>query len=387
MTETGLLYAILNLLNSTVEIYLANIIKPFLVLHEKFYKALNTTLRGIFDNHSSQIPKWFTANFITYARTWLVIPCIFLMNKGHTLLPSLIIFSVDFGDFLDGVVARFWIDQKEIEAIAEDVDTQGKDKLNIQESWIVAQRRKNYGGFIDAVCDKVFVVPCWICLLATVPDAGHVRTLQYLVLWTLILTEGASGSIRFKAYYSSNGVTAPAIKGLDFSSSAVKADHIGKAKQTFEMFGTAFFVLSPFKYLGLILLTAAVPLAYESLTRKIKKRVIYVDGTVEKIDHETLKFWKQAKGLGSKLIVGITSDTKDMVANASASESVDSIIVNAPAKLSISFLEKIGVDYVVCGVGNSESVVSSELTAAGRCLVIIDDNTCKPMGSKIDKSE
>jgi len=134
-------------------------------------------------------------------------------------------------------------------------------------------------------------------------------------------------------------------------------------------------------------LAAAVPLAYESVRRKINKRVIYCDGSTEKIDHETLKFWKQAKGLGSKLIVGITSDDKDMIANASACESVDCVLVNAPAKLSISFLESHGIDYVVCGVGNSESVVSSELTAAKRCLVIIDDNTCKPMESKATKSE
>jgi phosphatidylglycerophosphate synthase len=222
MTEAGLRTAIFHLLNSIVEIYLANIIKPFLVLHEKFYNALNTTLRTVLDNHSSQIPKWFTANFITYARTCLVIPCIYLINKGHTVIPSLIIFGVDFGDFLDGVVARFWIDQKEIESIAQDADAEGKDKPNIQESWVSAQRKKNYGGFIDAICDKVFVVPCWICLLATVPVSGHVSILQYIVLLVLILTESASGSIRFKAYYSSNGVTTPTIKGLDFSSSAVK---------------------------------------------------------------------------------------------------------------------------------------------------------------------
>jgi phosphatidylglycerophosphate synthase len=387
MTVSGLLNAIFDLANSLVEIYLANIIKPFLVLHEKAYKALNTILRAVLDDHSSQIPDWFTANAITYVRTWTIIPCIFLLNKGHTVLPSLIILSVDFGDFLDGVVARFWMDQKEIEAVAQAADAESKDKVNMQDSWVVTQRNKNYGGFIDAVCDKVFVVPCWICLLASVPDAGHVRILQYVVLWALILTEAASGSIRFKAYYTSNGVSAPTVTGLDFSSSAVKADHIGKAKQTFEMFGTAFFVLSPFRYFGLLLLAAAVPLAYESVRRKINKRVMYCDGSTEKIDHETLKFWKQAKGLGSKLIVGITSDNKDMIANASACESVDCVLVNAPAKLSISFLESHGIDYVVCGVGNSESVVSSELTAAKRCLVIIDDNTCKPMDSKAAKSE
>jgi glycerol-3-phosphate cytidylyltransferase-like family protein len=139
--------------------------------------------------------------------------------------------------------------------------------------------------------------------------------------------------------------------------------------------------------MGLLLLTAAVPLAYESVRRKVHKRVVYVDGTSNKFDHQTLKFWKQAKGMGSKLIVGITKNgDKDMVANAMACESVDSVIVNAPAKLSLAYLTKIGVDYVVCGVGNSESVVSSEVVAARRCLVIVDDNTCMPMDSKGGKA-
>jgi glycerol-3-phosphate cytidylyltransferase-like family protein len=153
------------------------------------------------------------------------------------------------------------------------------------------------------------------------------------------------------------------------------------------MFGTAFYVLVPIRFLGLLLLSAAVPLAYESVRRKVKKRVIYVDGTCERFNHETLKFWKQAKGLGSKLIVGIAKSDKDMIANASACESVDSVLVNAPDKISLAFMTKFGVDYVVCGVGNSESVVSSEIVAARRCLVIIDDGTCKPMDSKGGKSE
>ncbi len=81
-----------------------------------------------------------------------------------------------------------------------------------------------------------------------------------------------------------------------------QADHVGKAKQTFEMIGTAFYIIHWTRYLGLLLLVAALPLSYESLRRKIKKRSIYVDGTVNGINHETLKFWKQAKNLGSRLL-------------------------------------------------------------------------------------
>ena len=96
-----------------VELYLGSVIKPFVAQHEKFYSALNKVLRGLLDENKAKIPDWFTANFITYFRTVLVIPCILLMAKDHLVVPSLLIILVDFGDFLDGVVARFWVDRKE----------------------------------------------------------------------------------------------------------------------------------------------------------------------------------------------------------------------------------------------------------------------------------
>ena len=100
------------LIDSVVELYLGKFIKPFLSLHEKFYAALNNTLRGLLDDNKSEIAEWFTANFITYLRTIFVIPTLLLLAWGHTVLPSLIVILVDFGDFLDGVVARFWVDVK-----------------------------------------------------------------------------------------------------------------------------------------------------------------------------------------------------------------------------------------------------------------------------------
>jgi glycerol-3-phosphate cytidylyltransferase-like family protein len=154
------------------------------------------------------------------------------------------------------------------------------------------------------------------------------------------------------------------------------------------MFGTAFFVSSNMKYIGLILLAAAVPLAYESVRRKTKKRVIYVDATNDNIDHHTLKFWKQAKGLGSKLVVGLSEEKKDMIEFAKACESVDCVLLDAvQGKLTSNYLDQIDIDYVVCGVGQSVAVVSTELIAAKRCLIIIDDNTAKPLESKDVKTE
>eukprot|EP00558_Chaetoceros_sp_UNC1202_P007434 CAMPEP_0197253822 /NCGR_PEP_ID=MMETSP1429-20130617/66413_1 /TAXON_ID=49237 /ORGANISM="Chaetoceros sp., Strain UNC1202" /LENGTH=388 /DNA_ID=CAMNT_0042716625 /DNA_START=117 /DNA_END=1283 /DNA_ORIENTATION=- len=385
--DNTLVDIIVDIVNLLVELYLAHVIKPFLSFHEKFYKKLNAVLRTILDNAES-VPKWFTANSITYARTWMIIPCLVLLVKGFTVLPCLIVLAVDFGDFLDGVVARYWVDRKQIDALGGEVEKpSNEDKPEMASSWIVSHREKNYGGFIDAVCDKAFVIPCWISLLSSVPSASHLRNFQFIVLWGLILTETASGCIRFRAYCTSTGVPSPVVKGLDFSTSAVKADHIGKAKQTFEMLGTALFMIPLLRYAGLLLLTAAVPLAYESVRRKIKKRVVYVDGTTKDFDHATLKFWKQAKGMGSKLIVGIVGTDTDMINNASASDSVDSVLSNAPSKLTLNFLSEIGVDFVVCGVGQSESVVSAELADAKRCLVIVDDNKAVPMEMKNLKSE
>jgi hypothetical protein len=116
------------LVDSIVELYLGTVIKPFLTFHEKFYSSFNTTLRKILDDNKSKIADWFTANFITYFRTILVVPTLLLLAWGHTLLPSFIVILVDFGDFLDGVVARYWVDiQKEREQ-EEAAAAGGKDK-------------------------------------------------------------------------------------------------------------------------------------------------------------------------------------------------------------------------------------------------------------------
>ena len=75
---------------------------------------------------------------------------------------------------------------------------------------------------MDAVCDKAFVVPCWIFLMSTVPGSSRLWTLQYVTLWCLVLAETASGCIRFRAFFTASGVPAPTVEDLDFSTSAVK---------------------------------------------------------------------------------------------------------------------------------------------------------------------
>lgn len=112
-----------SLVDSIVELYLGTIIKPFLGFHETFYAGLNKTLRKLLDDNKDKIADWFTANFITYVRTVLVIPTLVLLSGNHQILPAIIVILVDFGDFLDGVVARYWVDvkkEREQEEVSKD---------------------------------------------------------------------------------------------------------------------------------------------------------------------------------------------------------------------------------------------------------------------------
>jgi phosphatidylglycerophosphate synthase len=256
-------------------------------------------------------------------------------------------------------------------------------------SWVQLHRNRTYGGFVDAVCDKAFVIPCWISLLHNVPGSHYLKIFQYVALLCLILAETASGCIRFQAYFTAGGVPAPKVVGFDFSTSAVKADHIGKAKQTFEMVGTALFCLPLTRYGGLLCLLLAVPLAYESVRRKVKRRVVYVNGgNVKSFDNKTLKFWMQAKAMGSKLIVGIPGkNVKEMVLNACASSSVDVVIAEAPAKADLMFLEKQGIDFCICAPGEVARFVTDEVVNANRCLAIGEDGIARPLKAKVDHKE
>jgi hypothetical protein len=116
--SANVLETILGILNVTVEAYLSHVIKPFLTLHEKFYLSLNRSIRNFLDENTDKVPTWFTANFITYIRTIAVVPAVMLLVNDYKFLPGLLILAVDFGDFLDGVVARYWFDRKKIESIS-----------------------------------------------------------------------------------------------------------------------------------------------------------------------------------------------------------------------------------------------------------------------------
>lgn len=371
---------VLEIIDNSIQFYLLTFVSPFLKYHEKFYSRFNVILRDFIEKLKP--PKWFTANFITYARTVLVIPCVLCMAWGYVWTAAMIVLLVDFGDFLDGVVARYWVDKRKARQARKQQDQVVVDTSQPISSWQMDRRNDTYGGFVDANCDKAFVIPCWIFLLSTV-SGSFLENLQYFILWYLVLAESASGTIRFRAFFTSLGVPTPSVVGLEFSSSAVKADHVGKAKQTFEMVGTSLFIIPQFRIFGIVFLLLALPLAYESVRRKIQNRIIFIHYTShENFDHTMLKFWMQAKNLGSKLIVGVPGDTKSTAfRNASSVSCVDAVLAKTPAKVDVKFLELHNINYYVCPAGKSKGA-SETVLLAKQCLAIGDDDVARVVESK-----
>lgn len=353
-------------LDRCVETYLRVVIRPFVRGHERVYGEINRVLRAALD--ARPVPLWFTANFITYARTVLVVPCLQLLAWGHAALPSLIVLLVDFGDFLDGVVARYWVDRRRAGTAPTPTPADG----DAVPSMARTRRDASYGGFVDAVCDKCFVVPCWIYLLSAVTGGGLWAHAQHLILWFLIVMEISSACIRFRAFFTSEIVASPKMVGMDFSNSAVKADHVGKAKQTFEMVGTSLFMLPYVHVLGVFSLFLAVPLSYESVRRKVVERTVYVfsDDAVA-FDHSVLTFWSRARGLGSRLVVGVPGGADSTAfRNAAAHKDVDAVVPDAPRRTDLPYLRRHGADFFVT---TDASTATEAVVSANMCLVVGPD--------------
>jgi phosphatidylglycerophosphate synthase len=379
----------LDTIDNFVEFYMKCIIKPALVFHEVFYSWLNTIIRSCLDLFSDYIPEWFTANFITYIRTFLVIPCLLLLAQGYQVVPSIIVMSVDFGDFLDGVVARYWVDIKKSRddiketCIKNEMEFDKSSAPQFLSSWSLDYHDRTYGGFIDMICDKIFVAPCWIILLSTVESSGFMKLFHFLTLVLLICGEAVSGFASVKAFYKGSGFAVAKVEGINFSYSSLKADHIGKVKQTFHMVGTALFILPRCKTTGLVFLSLSLPLVYAIVRGKLASRVMYVQASCGFADYKSQRLWKQAKGLGSILIVGVPweNDTASTLLNVSASDSVDYVMRNSPKKVSLQFLDAIGADFMVC-LPSHTSMITEEVVVAKRCLVIGNDFVVHPMESK-----
>ena len=125
-----LILTVLSLVSGVIEIYLVSVIKPFIKFREIFYNALNQGLRSGLEKHKNKIPEWFSVKVITLCRTASVVPTVILLTWKHTLIPSITVFAANFGEFLDGVVGRFWVEMQK-----ERADTlEAKDKARCSSS-------------------------------------------------------------------------------------------------------------------------------------------------------------------------------------------------------------------------------------------------------------
>lgn len=403
-----LIQSVIDLLDVLVDLYLGSLVKPFLRFHDEFSSDMNKLLRSILDDNKDIIPDWLTGNASAYLRVFLVFPTILFLAWGQLVIPFLFVVMVDLLGLLGFVVAKFWVDAKRDHA--EDVvreddrptsksftssDDDSMDSYEFEvvttgspqrmKSWSLTHRYRSCAGFLDAACDKAFIIPCWIYLLSTVPS-GQYRTIKYVSLFWLIVTELANGCLQFKTFYAGSGV--PQVEGDVFPLSSISREKFSALKRSFEMLGTGLFILPYFRFLGVTLLLLACPLAYESFRRKTKKRVVYVVCTQsEKFDYKIIKFWSQAKALGTRLVVGVVGKGQtDMVCNACATACVDEVIAEAPAKADLMFLERQRIDYVVF-MSSQTSLVTDEVVAMGACLVLGDDHVVRPMKPKVDSKK
>lgn len=182
--------------------------------------------------------------------------------------------------------------------------------------------------------------------------------------------ESANGCLAFSKFFTTNLIAPPHTEDIDFSDCSFNPMHLQRIKITFEYSGLALSVLPFTSYLGLLFLMLAVPLEYELLREKATKRVLYFIQTGKTFDHKVLKSWMQMKSLGSKLIVGVPRrDAMDMVMNACASNTVDQVVVEAPTKCDLLFIEKQGIDFVILEPGQN-NMVTEEVVNANRVLIL-----------------
>ena len=237
-------------------------------------------------------------------------------------------------------------------------------------TWVRMHRARGFTAFASAITDRAFAIVCWISLLHRIPSTGQLHVLQYFTMITMVVMEGTNGCLSFYKFLTAHLISPPHIEGIDFANSTINVVQLRKIKQTFEFIGMSLFILPFTRYLGLALVVLALPMEYELGREQARERILYYVETGKSFDHQTLKGWMQMKSLASKLIVGVTRrDAMDMVMNACAANTVDEVIVEAPTKVDLLFLEKKGIDFVITSPGQS-NVVTDEVINANRVLIL-----------------
>jgi len=327
------------MLNVIVGILLTILLKP----HKQLQEWINTTLTQVFERRG--LPKWVTANLICYIRTTLILPTLFFHSKGWSLVSTLLIITNYILTIVGSIVARHWLKKRDLDDLCLVLDT---------DSNTVKRRKRDFSTFLDVTLDKLYVVPLWIFLLSHFQS----NMLITMVCWPLIFIETASGFAHIMHHYTAVGKKAPGGIVLDSSTStttANKSSDVCKTKQTLEMFGSAFLIIPWTYYLGLLLLAVSIPLGLDSVRRQVHRRIIYVTCDESPLNEANIIFLQQARSLGSKLIVGIESKSKDGTDYEQRRREVlllpcvDAVVDAAPslADINLAWLNESGVDKLV----------------------------------------
>ena len=346
----------LTMLELICNILLSVFLKPY----DKIYGTLNTQLTQSFQTKG--LPKYITANLITYVRTTLIIPTILLLSRNYVVVPILLLLTNDILDSVDGIVARYWLQKLDQDEICFVLDS---------DSTTTKTRKRHFGEYLDAVLDKIYLVPLWICLISL----NQSSMLSMFVLWPLIMIETTSGFVRTVQYYTKVGVSASndlmASAAMSSTSSINSSRNISTIKQMLEIFGSAFLMVPLTYYIGILILMLSWPLAIESVRRKLEKKVIYVTCDASPLSEQYLLFLQQAKSLGSTLIVGIESKSKDGTDYEQRRREVlclfyvDACIDAAPTlkDIDVDWMSKSGIDKIVCSRNDSKEMKKTMLTS------------------------
>lgn len=261
-------------------------------------------------------------------------------------------------------------------------------------SWSATNRERTRNDLIRSMAVWLSLVPCWIVLL------GPAQVVQCIILCGLVVTETMTIGLVLRTYWT--GIHPVQWDVLSGGRTVVQlhAKDLNTVQRLLEFGGTLFFVVPCTRNFGFVLLTLTFPFVYESIQRQLAPRVLYVaidsggnnsssknnKRSSQQIDSQILHLWMQAAAMGTKLVVGIVgtgSNSTEMVLTACAYPYVDSVIVEAPSKADVWFLEKHGIDFVV--VDPSQCIyVTSEVIEAQRVVTLCHDNVARLVESKTE---
>ena len=162
------------------------------------------------------------------------------------------------------------------------------------------------------------------------------------------------------------------------STGNTSADQVSQTQHTVALCGSALLLVPWTYYLGVMLLLVAWPLSFDSVRRHMQMKIIYVSCDQSPLTEEGLLFFQRAKALGTKLIVGMESKSKDgsdyeqrrrQVLMLSC---VDACIDAAPPLSSIDsvWMEKCQLDVLCVRAINSKELKKTTLKSG--CVMIVE---------------